>query len=231
MFLEFLAGVIAFPLVVAVTDLNVWEFAILLAGWFFRRKLIALSAPVQLRYFVDTLCARPWLGISLIALAGPAIRLLLLPIHPIPVPAVSDEFSHLLLAETFNLGRWTNPVHPLWTHFESIHIIHQPSYNSMYFPGQGAVLAFGVLLGHPWIAILLSSAAFCGSVVWALQAWIPRRWAFYAGVTAVLRFGVVSYWVDSYWGGALGALGGCLIAGAFGRLRKKASVSQGLVLG
>jgi hypothetical protein len=101
----------------------------------------------------------------------------------------------------------------------------------MYFPGQGALLALGMLMGHAWIGVLVSSAVFCGAVVWALQAWMPRRFALLAGILALLRFGTISYWVNSYWGGAVAALGGCLVVGAFGRIRRRASITQGLVLG
>src|SRR5215471_2500577 len=57
---------------------------------------------------------------GLLALAA---RAALLPVLAIPVPVVHDEFSHLLLADTLLHGWVTNPPHPMWTYFETLHVI------------------------------------------------------------------------------------------------------------
>jgi hypothetical protein len=160
-----------------------------------------------------------------------ALRAALLPLLPVPHPVVADEFSHLLIADTLSHGRLSNPTHPLWKHFESIHIIQQPTYNSDYFPGQGAVLALGERAGHPWIAVWILCAAMCAALCWMLQGWLSPTWALFAALLAVLRFDIASYWVNSYYGGCLAAIGGALVLGAYPRLCKKPAWNTALLFG
>ena len=171
---------------------------------------------------------RAVLIVFLVALFG---RIALLRVSPVPEPHIHDEFSYLLAADTFASGRLTNPTPPFWEHFETMHVLLKPTYMSMYPPGPGLMLALGQRSGDPWIGVLLATAAMCAGLTWALQGWMPPGWAFLGGLLAVLRIGTFSYWVNSYFGGSLAALGGVLVVGAMGRFLRRPRIAQGTVAG
>ena len=168
------------------------------------------------------LAKRRGLAVVAVGVADLLLRLAILPVCPIPRPFVPDDFSFLLAADTFAMGRLTNPTPPMWVHFESIHISMNPTYMSMYFPAQGLLLAAGkVFAGHAWFGVLCAGALMCAMICWMLQAWLPPSWALLGGILAILRLGLFSCWVNSYHtAGPIAAVGGALVLGALPRFLK-----------
>src|SRR5438094_6551187 len=119
------------------------------------------------------LSRRKNISVAIIGATALALRAAILPVLPIPKPAVHDEFSYLLMADTFAQGRLANPTHPMWIHFETFHVNMVPTYVSKYYPAQGIFLAIGqVVFGHAFWGVLLSSALMCAAICWMLQGWM-----------------------------------------------------------
>jgi hypothetical protein len=178
------------------------------------------------------LARRKNLSVAVAGLTALLLRLAILPLSPIPKPFMQNDFSFLLAADTFSSGRLTNPTPAMWVHFETMHITMKPTYMSMYFPGQGLILAAGkVLTGHSWYGVLATTALMCAAIVWMLQAWLPPPWALLGGALAIMRLGLFSYWIDSYSGaGSIAALGGALVLGAIPRFMKTVRLRDGLLM-
>jgi hypothetical protein len=169
------------------------------------------------------------LAILLAGLLPLVARALLLPILPIPRPAIQDEFSYLLASDTFASGRLVNPSPQFPEHFETLQELIRPVYASKYPPLAGLVMAAGQkLTGQPWAGVWLSMGVLCAVLCWALQAWLPAVWALAGSMIAVLHIGIVSYWTESYWGGTLAAIGGALLVGALPRLIETPTIPSAL---
>ena len=179
---------------------------------------------------------RPMIAVFALALLAGAVTSAVRPAWPI----VHDEYSYLLAADTFAHGRVTNPTHPFWQHFETFHVLQQPSHQSKFPPAQGLFLAVGqVLTGAPIVGVWLSLALACGALYWCLRGWAPRIWALFGATLPCIRFGsgvfweheFWAYWSASYWGGAVALLGGCLALGAAPRLLRNPRRRHSLLLG
>ena len=208
--------------------------AILLApllaiNWFAGRRgsgvLRTLRRPVRL------LTRSPILLIGFPGCISLAISIAFVVFGSIPRPRVHDEFSNLLAADTFAHGRLSNPAHPMWIHFESPHIIQQPTYASKYPPAPGMIMAVSVLIaGLPIFGVWLSTSLSCCAVTWMLVAWLRPRWALLGGVLTAIH-PIVLIWSQGYWGGSVSVLGGALVLGAVGRLAKATTIRAAFLLG
>jgi hypothetical protein len=148
-------------------------------------------------------------------------RVALLPLWPMAKPYVYDEFGYILQSDTFASGRLTNPPHPFAPFFESIYILQTPTYNAKFPPGQGLMLSVGqMIFDHPWFGVWLSCGLLAAALCWALQGWFPPAWALFGSILT-LPLCISSYWMNSYWGGAVTAIGGALVIGSFPRLLKR----------
>ncbi len=186
--------------------------AVFLAFQFIRR-------PVKAPRWMEGILAKNSRAVLLVIAVALAGRALLLPVVGIPHPRINDEYSYLLMADTFSHHRMTNPTPPASEHFETFHVNLTPTYHSKYPVSQGLALAFGQIVFHqPWVGVYLSTALLCGAICWSLQAFVPPGWALLGGLLAVVRIALFSYWMNSYWGGSMAALGGALALGAVVRL-------------
>ena len=176
------------------------------------------------------LARRRWLAVGCVGVAAGVLGAVISWTRP-PLPAVHDEFSHLLAADTLARGRLANPTHPMWQHFESFHVLQQPRYVSKFPPGQGAVLAVGRLIGgHPLVGVWLSTALAAAAVCWMLQGWVPPRWALLGGVLVVFHVGIQRFWGQSFWGGNVALAGGALVYGALPRIVRGPRASAAVLM-
>ena len=193
---------------------------------------LALASRPMLEPYARKLAQHCGWSMLMLALLPIALRLALLPQYPIPSANVTDDFSYLLLADTLRHFRLANPAHPLHQFFETFFVLQEPSYSSIFPLGQGIVLALGwTIFGHPWAGVALSIGAMCALCYWMLRGWTTPGWALAGGLLAVIQFGPLNQWMNSFWGGAVSACAGCLVFGALPRLREAPRSRDAVLLG
>ena len=171
----------------------------------FAPRLIALARKRWLAIFIS-------FALSFALIGGLSLK------RGYPVPYVHDEMSYMLAADTFAHGRLTNPTPAGWEHFESMHILVRPSYQSKYPPAQGLFMALGqVLFGHPIWGVWISTALACAAACWMLHTFVSPPWALLGGIIMAAHPQMLE-WGQRYWGGSVAVLGGCLLLGGFGRI-------------
>jgi hypothetical protein len=172
-----------------------------------------------------TSARRRALWVLVFAFLGPCVRLAILPLAPIPAPALHDEFVNLLAADTLLHGRLANPAHEFPDHFETIYVLQRPTYSAIYPLGTAAFLAAGwKLTGNPWYGMWMAMVLCCGAVAWMQYRWLPPLAAWAGGLLFSLVFGISSYWLNSYYGGAVPALGGALVFGSLPALTSRSGL-------
>jgi len=194
--------------------------------------VLLIVAHARLGAWARRLAAHTGWCMLVLAILPIALRLAMLAQSPAPTPNGSDDFAHLLVADSLRHFRLANPPHPLDQFFETIFVLQQPSYSSIFPIGQGMALALGrMLFGHPWAGVVLSVAALCSLCYWMLRAWTTPGWALVGGLLAVVEFGPLRYWMNTYWGGAVSAVAGCLVFGSLPRLRASGRTRDAVLLG
>ena len=190
--------------------------------------------PRRLRERVVALSRRRALTLAVVGIVAFVATSSLAWTRGLPLPVVHDEFSYLLAADTFAKGRLTNPSPPAWEHFETMHVLVTPTYQSKYPPGQGLILALGQLFfGHPIWGTWIVTALACMTVTWTLLAVAPPRWAMVGGLIAAGHPQILE-WGQRYWGGSLAVLGGAMFIGAILRIgspRQRRQALLGVVAG
>jgi hypothetical protein len=133
----------------------------------------------------------------------------------------------MLQAKTYLAGHLANYVN-LLPDFESVYVLLLPTYASIYPILRSFPLGVGYWLGiGAWGGVLLSMVALTVAVYWMVREWVNRKYSFIAALIVILRYGLFSVWVNSYWGGAFTPLGGVLLLGGFKAVRSRPTLFSG----
>jgi len=179
----------------------------------------------------SAIAARPWLSIVIIAVASIGLRLAIAPWLGTPDPVIADEFSLIFQADTMFHGHLANPG-TVTPNFEAVYVLLRPTFSSMYPVLRSFPLLVGLLLGvGVWGGVLLSVCALAIAVHWMVRQWVNDRVALLVAAIVILRFGLFSLWVNSYFGSAFTGLGGVLLLGGYRSVMTRSALSGGIAIG
>jgi hypothetical protein len=180
---------------------------------------------------VSRIARRPYLSAALIAVAAASARLALSPFLGTPQPVVPDEVSMIFQAKTYLTGHFANHVN-LLPNFQPLFVNIKPTYVSIYPVLRSIPMFIGLFLGiGVWGGVLLSMVALTVAVYWMVREWMNAKYAFIAAFIVIIRYGLFSLWVNSYWGGAFTALGGVFLLGGFKAVRSRRNLASGAMVG
>ncbi len=202
---------------------------LLLLAWWCPRAGSGIFRAIE--SVLNRIAARPGRAVVVVGLVSLLACVILGSAIGIAPPQTHDEFGYLIIADTFSHGRVTNPPHPHWPHFETVHVLQQPSYTSKYPPAQGLALAFGESVTRlPIVGVWLTAALASATVCWMLLAWTKPRWALVGGLLTAIHPQMI-IWSQNYWGGTVALAGGAIVLGAFRRLLRGPTTRDALWLG
>lgn len=173
----------------------------------------------------------PVLAMAVLAIASIGLRLALAPWLGTPDPVVADEFSLIFQADTMRHGHLANPG-DVTPNFEAVYVLLRPTYASIYPVLRSFPILLGLLTGiGAWGGVLLSVAALVIAVYWMVRQWVNDQTALLAAAIVIVRFGLFSLWVNSYFGSAFTALGGVLLLGGYRAVTVRQARSGGIAIG
>ena len=210
-----------------IVELPICVAAVALA---FAYPRIGASAFGGIERGLKRIATRPYASMVLIAALALACRVILIPFMQVD-PLIPDETSLRLQADTYLHGRLGNPAvySPDMT---AIYTLLKPSYASIYPVLRSLPLFIGELLfSNLWIGVWLTVILMCVTTYWALRAYVSPAYALIAALIVVLRFAVFNFWVNSYFGPTLTAIGGLLLLGGYARLIRKPTLGSAFSVG
>ena len=160
--------------------------------------------------FINRFASNYIVSITILIAASIALRAIYWPVMGMPQPIVADETSILLQSALYSSGHIAAD-YGLSPNFQSIYAIMAPKYASMYPPLRALPMFAGRSLGlGEWGGVWAFSTALVIACYLMLRRYISASIAFTVSFVIIVRLGIFSFWINSFFGAELPALGGVL---------------------